>query len=91
MDAKLRLHQHVSETRNRICSWLRVRRSITAIKGGADIRVLKTFYLQARRIIIDYAAPLLATIHPAQIEHLEKTTKRVAADNVGSATLDKGV
>ncbi len=47
-------------------------RFITATESGADLRVLKTFYLQARRIIIDYAAPLLATIHPAQIEHLEK-------------------
>ncbi|KAK8384668.1 hypothetical protein O3P69_014324 [Scylla paramamosain] len=72
MDGKLRLHQHVSETRNRIHSWLRVMRSITATEGGADLRVMKTFYLQAIRTVIDNAAPLLGTIHPAQIEHLEK-------------------
>ncbi len=72
MDGKLRLHQHVSETRNRIRARLKVMRFITATESGADLRVFKTFYLQAIRTIIDYATPLLATIHPAQIEHLEK-------------------
>ncbi|KAK8371716.1 hypothetical protein O3P69_018966 [Scylla paramamosain] len=71
MDGKLHLHQHVSETRNRIRARLKVMRFITATESGADLRVLKT-YLQAIRTIIDYATPLLATIHPAQIEHLEK-------------------
>lgn len=51
---------------------LRILRAITATEGEADFRVLKLFYLEAIRSIVDYVAPLLATTTPIQMDHLEK-------------------
>ncbi|MPC81364.1 hypothetical protein E2C01_075976 [Portunus trituberculatus] len=47
-------------------------RAMTAIEGRADFRVLKTYYFQAIRSIVDYAAPVLATAQTYKIDQLEK-------------------
>ncbi|KAK8394230.1 hypothetical protein O3P69_006428 [Scylla paramamosain] len=62
MDGKLRLHQHVSETRNKIHARLRIMRSIRS-QSPEDLLPPGNK---------DYTVPVLATIHPTQIEHLEK-------------------
>ncbi|XP_045105264.1 uncharacterized protein LOC123500673 [Portunus trituberculatus] len=48
---------------------LKTLRAITAIEGGANLRL---FYVQAVRSLVDYAAPLLASISPWAMEKLEK-------------------
>ena len=69
---KLSLQLHIVCIRERVWPCLRAMKAITATDGGADFRVLKTFYKQAIRSITDYTAPLLVTISPNQMEHLEK-------------------
>ncbi|MPC77030.1 hypothetical protein E2C01_071469 [Portunus trituberculatus] len=81
-----RPHNSERTFQNRVRHRLKVLRAITAIEGGADFQVLKTFYLQGIRSIIDYAATILATIPPSQIEHL---AKRGSSDDNGGTMMDK--
>lgn len=72
LDCRLNLQQLVRTTKDRVKARLNVMRAMTATEGGANFRVLRLFYLQAIRSIIDYAAPLLATISTTQMGELEK-------------------
>ncbi|MPC39471.1 hypothetical protein E2C01_033009 [Portunus trituberculatus] len=72
LDHHLTFQQHICHTTDRICPRLRIMRAMTGTEGGADLRVLKMYYFQAIRSIVDYAAPVLATTQPSLIEKLEK-------------------
>ena len=61
MDSNLNYKQHVTSIQERTQARLKTMRAITAIEGGANFRVLRLFYIQAIRSLVDYAAPLLAT------------------------------
>ena len=84
LDHRLNFRHHVQYTADRVRPRLRVMRFITATEGGADFRVLKTFYLQAIRSIFDYAAPLLATVRQTQIIHLERLQNEALRTMLGA-------
>ncbi len=72
MDENLEFRRHVKSIQERTNTRLKAMRAITATEGGANLKVLRLLYIQAIRSIVDYAAPLLATISPYKMEDLEK-------------------
>ncbi len=75
-------HNRSAETR--IFSFARtaILRSLTSLSGGANLQVLRTYYVQAVRSVIDYAAPALTNLSHQQWKKLE-----VAQNNAMRAAL----
>ena len=67
IDAKLSFHKQVEYLRKRMSAGLALMRHITSLSGGADYHVLRTFYVHAKRPIIEYSAPTLANLTETQI------------------------
>ena len=73
IDHSLNFIHHTTVVAERVRARLRTMRAITATEGGANFQVLKLFYIQAIRAIVEYSAPLLIMASPNQLEILEKT------------------
>ncbi|KAK8399290.1 hypothetical protein O3P69_003421 [Scylla paramamosain] len=72
IDKELNFKRQVTTMKERITTRLKTMRAITSTEGGANFQVLKLFYVHAIRSIVDYAAPLIASLAPNEMEHLEK-------------------
>lgn len=64
-DKQLRYLQETTKNRTNVM------RAMTSPSLGASYKVLRTYYLQAVRSIIDYAAPVVLTLNPQQQRKLE--------------------
>ena len=70
-DKKLTFKAHIEYLISRCLKRINIMKSLTTVKGGANFKVLRTYYLQAIRSIIDYSAPAIILAKPNLIKKLE--------------------
>ena len=61
LDYQLNYNRHIAATKEKTSARLRVMRAITGLRGGAEPPVLRSYYMQGIRSIIEYGASCLAT------------------------------
>ena len=70
-DNKLTFSKHIDFIVGRCNKRINILKSIASITGGVKARILRIYYIQAIRSIIDYAAPVLYTINGKNLTRLE--------------------
>ncbi|KAG0714204.1 putative RNA-directed DNA polymerase from transposon BS [Chionoecetes opilio] len=71
LDSQLTFKKHVAATKERAKSRIRILRIMTGFQEGTNYDVLRTFYVQAIRSLIDYGAPCLSLTSATQASALE--------------------
>ena len=71
VDKRLSFTAHAAYLRERTQARLNVMRAMTRPTAGATFSVLRLYYVQAVRSLVDYSAPVLAALSPSQQERLE--------------------
>ena len=89
MDPHLKFTKHTAATTEKARVRMRVMRAITGLQGGASLPVLKTYYIQAVRSVIEYSAPCLSTTRPTAIAALEKIQNQAMRLMVGAPVWTK--
>jgi len=84
LDSHLRFNRHIAAIKDRTRVRLRIMRAMTGLHEGATYPVLRMFYIQAIRSVIEYGAPCLATTTTASIQVLEKLQNHALRIIVGA-------
>ena len=84
LDAHLRFNKHIAAIKDRTRARLRIMRAMAGLHEGASYPVLRIFYIQAIRSVIEYGAPCLAATTPASIQVLEKLQNHALRIIVGA-------
>ena len=71
IDKRLSFTAHVTYLRERTQARLNVMRAMTRLTAGATYTVLRLYYVQAVRSLVDYSAPVLIALSPNQQERVE--------------------
>ena len=71
LDSRLSFTAQLQYLRERMQARTNVMRAMTRPGAGATYRVLRLYYVQAVRSLVDYCAPVLAALSPSQQERLE--------------------
>ncbi|XP_045110151.1 uncharacterized protein LOC123503805 [Portunus trituberculatus] len=71
LDAKLNFRAYTESLKERANARIRVMRKITGTNGGAAPEILRLYYLQAIRSVIEYGAPCLALTSSYNLYALE--------------------
>ena len=71
VDRQLSFTQHVTYLRERTQARLNLMRAMTRPSAGATFPVLRLYYLQAVRSLVDYSAPVLVALPRQQQQRLE--------------------
>ena len=71
VDKRLSFTAHAAYLRERTQARLNVMRAMTRPTAGATFSVLRLYFVQAVRSLVDYSAPVLAALSPSQQERLE--------------------
>ncbi|KAK8372172.1 hypothetical protein O3P69_011867 [Scylla paramamosain] len=84
MDPHLTFKSHVAATAGKAKARLNIMRAITGLKRGANYQVLRTYYIQAVRSVIEYGAPCLSTASTTAITSLEMLQNQALRLMVGA-------
>ncbi|KAG0716376.1 putative RNA-directed DNA polymerase from transposon BS [Chionoecetes opilio] len=71
LDRRLSFTAQLDYLRERTQARLNVMRAMTRLNAGATFSVLRLYYVQAVRSLVDYCAPVLIALSPSQQERLE--------------------
>ena len=71
IDNRLLFTNHVNDLRERLKSRVRTMRVMTSSKVGANSKVLRTFYVQAIRSLVDYSSHALFLVSNTKLKKLE--------------------
>ncbi len=71
MDKRLSFTAHATYLRERTQARLNVMRAMTRPTAGATFSVLRLYYVQAVRSLVDYSAPVLIALSPIQQKRFE--------------------
>lgn len=84
MDPHLTFKNHVAATAGKAKARLNIMRAITGLERGANYQVLRTYYIQAVRSVIEYGAPCLSTASTTAITSLEMLQNQAMRLMVGA-------
>ena len=71
IDRKLNFNNHVEYILSRCNKRINLMKSLASVKHGVKAKILKTYYVQAVRSIIDYAAPALLLASKTTLKKIE--------------------
>lgn len=88
-DRRLSFQPHVEYLRERMAMRITAMRRITCTSAGADYNVLRTYYIQAVRSLLDYSSIALAGLQPGLVQKLQVQQNKALRLIVGAPVWTK--